>query len=126
MNELKWVANYSGGKQFPQFDPKSGAENKYKDIDREKLERFDLLNKETGKAIHSVYLREGQILVYRRRTFIKVKTNERSIVYLVGWKMDIMTNSGVKTLTVINYIHPDGSIALDGARNSIEFLPEEL
>ena len=52
-------------------------------------------------------------------------TGARVIVYLVGWQMNIFTNSGIKNMVVINYIHEDGSIALDGSRNNLQLLEIE-
>lgn len=122
MRELTWVANYAGGEQLKQFD--NGKEHKYADINREKLERFDLIDKETGKAVHSLYLREGQQLIWRRRTLKKLDQSF-IVIYLVGYKVRVLTNSGPKDLIVLNYIHPDGSVSLDGSRNNLELLPFE-
>lgn len=128
VNELYWVANYIGGDKLLQYEGLNGSdyakENKYADINREKLERFDLYKTETGKPIYSVYLREGQKLIFRRRT-IKQIGHADIIVYLVGWQMTLMLGSGPRNLIVINYIHQDGSIALDGARNNLQLLPIE-
>jgi len=35
-----WIAEYEDGTVFPQFDPSTGKENLYKDIDMTKLKRF--------------------------------------------------------------------------------------
>ena len=120
--ELYWVANYIDGKSLRQYQ--DGKEMKYADIDRDRLERFDLLDFETNKAVHSVYLRGGQQLIYRRRTLIKMD-GTRTVIYLVGWQTNVYTNSGLKHFTVINYLHEDGSIALDGPRNNLELLEFE-
>ena len=124
MKELYWIANYDDKTVLGQFNP-DGTENKYIDIDRDKLIRFDILEKESKKVIYSVFLREGQRLIYRRRTLINMGTGARVIVYLAGWQMNIFTNSGIKNMVVINYIHEDGSIALDGSRNNLELLEIE-
>ncbi len=124
-NELYWVANYTDKSKLIQYDDEHNKENKYADIDRDKLVRFDLHNTATGKAIYSVFLREGQQLVYRRRSIIDLTHGGTTIVFLVGWQMTIMTNTGPRNMVVLNYIHEDGSIALDGARNNLELLPEE-
>jgi hypothetical protein len=36
-----------------------------------------------------------------------------------------MTNSGPRNITAINYIHQDGSIALDDSRDNLELLDFE-
>lgn len=121
--ELVWVANYTDGTTFPQFDDQ-GRENKYANINREKLERFDMLNKQTKKLVLSVYLREGQKLIFRRRTLMHLD-GSKYIIFIVGWNIKIYTNSGPKDFVTLNYIHEDGSVALDGARNNIQLLDFE-
>ena len=137
INNLYWVANYVGGGELVQYEGgdfgkvnEKGQqcplkENKYQDIDREKLERFDMVDTKTKKVVYSLYLREGQNLIYRRRTIINLKTGLRVVVYLVGWKITVMVSTGPRSFIAINYIHEDGSISLDGSRNNLELLPEE-
>ena len=133
INELYWVANYIDGSKLTQYEGVTGfdyeKENKYADIDRDRLNRFDLIKTETGKPVYSVYVHEGQKLIYRRRTLrpvIPTPQNPVTIIYLVGYQMNIMTNSGIRNFIVINYIHEDGSIALDGPRNNLQLLPLEF
>lgn len=119
---LTWRAFYRDEKYLPQYN-EDGTENRYTDIDRYRLVRFDLVNEE-NKTIYSLYLQQGQRLIFRRRNFIKMN-GERWLVYLVGWQKTF--NDGVRdhNITAINYIHPDGSISLDNARDNLELLPEE-
>lgn len=35
-----WIAEYSGGSALPQFDPETGKENLFRDVDQSKLKRF--------------------------------------------------------------------------------------
>jgi hypothetical protein len=121
---LTWKAVYEDKTELNQF-ASNGIENKYKDINREKLVRFDMINTFTGKAIYSIYLRDGKSLIYRRRTLMTVGIPEPVIVYLVGWRETVMTLSGPKNFVTINYIHEDGSISLDGPRNNLELLDFE-
>lgn len=109
-----------------QFDP-DGTEHKYADIDRWRLGRFDLIDKETQKTVYSVFLHQDQRLVWRKRSFIDLKSgNVESSLHLVGWVMTIQTPKGPKNVYAFNYIHEDGSIALDNHRENIELLPEEF
>lgn len=127
MKELNWVANYADGTKLEKFAP-SGGEHRYQDIDRDKLVRFDLIDPQTNKAVYSLYLHDGQRLIYRARTLVNVARNielGRVRVYLVGWQERIMTQNGPRTVTAINYIHEDGSISLDDHRSNLELLPEE-
>lgn len=124
MKNLYWVANYEDKTKFEQFSP-DGKERRYADIDREKLVRFDMVDKDTNKAVYSVYLREGKRLIYRRRTLVPIGQQARVTIHLVGWQETVMTNNGPKNIIVINYIHEDGSIALDGSRDNLQLLDFE-
>lgn len=122
---LTWKAYYNDDSSLTQYN-EDGKENKYKDIERHKLTHFDLIN-EAGKKIHRTALHDGQRLIYRRRNFISLgNTEERHLIYLVGWQMTIITPAGEKNITAINYIYEDGSVALDGHRDDLELLREEL
>lgn len=35
-----WIAEYNDGSALPQFDPKTGRENKFSEVDHQKLKRF--------------------------------------------------------------------------------------
>lgn len=124
-----WRAVYHDGsgkltedKFLMQFN-EDGTENKYADIDRWKLGRFDLINR-VGKVVYSVYLHTDQILIYRRRNFI-ILGGRKSMIFLIGWRQSIQTPNGPKVITIINYLYEDGTIALDNHRNNLELLPEE-
>jgi len=119
---LEWVANYIDATELRQFQ--DGKESKYTDINRDKLYRFDMVDRDTKQTVYSLYLRDGQRLIFRRRTLKKVNVGD-VVVFLVGYQQTFMTNMGPKNVTVINYIHPDGSISLDGPRNNLELYPHE-
>lgn len=124
--ELEWRAVYDDDTILNQFEVKDGKriENKYKDINRERLVRFDMINPKTGKAYLALFIREGQQLIFRRRTLKKI-AHPDTVIFLVGYQQTFMTGAGPKNQVVINYIHPDGSIALDGARSNLELLDFE-
>lgn len=122
VRELYWIANYIDGSKLEQFQ--DGRENKYIDIDRERLQRFDLIDNNTKRPIYALYLHDGQALIYRRRTLKKMGQPD-TVIFLVGYQMTVMTNIGAKNIVVINYFHSDGSVSLDGARNNLELLSFE-
>ena len=35
-----WIAEYTDGSALPQFDPETGKENKFSEVDQQKLKRF--------------------------------------------------------------------------------------
>lgn len=122
---LTWCAIYKDESTLSEYNP-DGTKNRYEDIKREELVRFDMIN-EKGRAIYSLYLRYGQRLIYRRRTLIRVTSEgeKRQLIYLVGWQMTVYTNKGPQNITAINYIFEDGSISLDDSRSNLELLELE-
>lgn len=124
--ELYWRAVYEDQTELLQYE--NGKENKYTDIDRERLLRFDLLDFDTNKPIYALWINPGQKLIYRRRTLKPVVTTpERpeQVIYLVGYQHTVMTPSGPRNFKVINYIYQDGSVALDDERSNLELFPFE-
>jgi len=99
-----WVAVYQDGTTLPQIDI-SGRENLYKDIDRERLVRFDLVETTTGEPKVILHLQKGMRLIARRRTFIR-NDGQRGVVWLVGWQE---TKNGIN-FQVVNFVFPDGHI----------------
>lgn len=125
--ELYWRAVYSDGEELLQYE--GGKENKYPNIDRERLQRFDLLDFMTNKPVYSLWINEGEQLIFRRRTLkpaVPSPTRPEQVIYMVGYKYTYITNSGVRNRVIINYIYEDGSVALDGARDNLELYPIEM
>lgn len=126
--DLYWRAVYNDNSEFHQYN-EDGSENKYFDIDRERLMRFDLLDKATDKPVYALWLNTGQQLIYRRRTLkpvIPTPENPEQVIFLVGYKQTIITPMGPHSIVIINYIYEDGSVALDGARDNLELFPIEM
>lgn len=129
---LYWKAVYQKDGELDENEflsqfKEDGTENKYADIDRWRLGRFDLIRHEDNKAVYSVYLHSDQRLIWRRRTFKDLHSGEiKQVMHVVGWVMTIQTPKGPKNVYAFNYIHEDGSISLDDHRENIELLPEEF
>lgn len=95
MNSIQWVAQYED-ELFPQYN-EDGTENKYADIDRERLTAFSLV-RESGILIR-LHLDKGQRLIYRRR--VEVRPGDKTTVcYLVGWQKTI-GNENVQSIACI-------------------------
>ena len=77
-----WNAVYSNGKSLPQFN-EDGTENKYRDIDRTRLIRFDLYRNNTPIVV--IHLDAHKKLIYRMR---RAQNNHgyEETVYLAGWQ----------------------------------------
>lgn len=118
---LIWRAVYSDRESLSQYND-DGSENRYKDINRSKLSRFELYNDSVLKF--TLFIHDGQRLIFRRRNFIKYssKGEERWIVYLVGYQFNDEIGKNYK---VINYVHENGLIELDDDRKDLVILPEE-
>ena len=118
---MKWLAIYNDETFLAQFN-NDGSENQYKDIDRNRLTHFAMLN-EANKPILIVEMeRPTQKLIYRRRTFTDLVGKVKGVVFLVGWHENI----GGKSIKVINYIYPNGKIVLAGAKDDLELVKEEF
>jgi len=92
-----WIAEYKDS-ALPQFDPETGKENLFKEIDQSKLIRFglypfsmELWNKVNGSILSTlpkfiINLSSDDKLVFKRRNYIiKYGRSEiRKIEYLIG------------------------------------------
>lgn len=78
-----WVAEYKDGTALPQFDPETGEENRFADVDQSKLkafgwypfnfalaqkiyEREGLIVIPSNNSIHRIELKNGEILIAKR------------------------------------------------------------
>ena len=118
---MKWLAIYNDETYLAQFN-KDGSENLYKDIDRNRLTHFAMLNGDNKPILVVEMERPTQKLIYRRRTFIDLVGKVKGVVFLVGWHENI----GGKSIKVINYIYPNGKIVLAGAKDDLELVKEEF
>ena len=101
-----WIAEYTDGSALPQFDPETGRENRFSEVDHQKLERFgwypftsELAQKimkarkvivvPTGNLPYTVRLGNGKKLVAYRTNTIKLHTKSGEVdhgetVYVLG------------------------------------------
>ena len=101
-----WISEYTDGFALPQFDPETGRENKFSEVDHQKLKRFGwypfslkLAQKIlTGKKIrviptrnrsYTVTVEKGDRLVAYRTNTIKLHTRKGGVdhgktVYVLG------------------------------------------
>lgn len=102
-----WRAVYNDGSFLNQYND-DGTNNKYPDIDRVKLEFFELWNGE--KLLFRLHLEEGRRLIYRRRVGVAMGVGVTRVIYLVGWQQTI---NGVNVQDIA-YIFSDGHVELAG------------
>lgn len=84
MNSIQWVAQYEN-ELFPQYN-EDGTENKYADIDRERLTAFSLVR--DGGILIRLHLDKGQRLIYRRRVEMR-PGDKMTVCYLIGWQKTV-------------------------------------
>lgn len=112
--DLKWMAVYEDNTVLPQLKD-DGTENKYTDIDRERLTEFIIYNDEDDAKrkilVLSIDRDEGERLIYRRRNSMDATTGDTTwSVLLVGWQK-LVNGKNVQNL---NWIFPDGTIVNTG------------
>lgn len=94
-----WIAEYKNGFALPQFDPNTGKENLFKEIDQSKLIRFGLypfsfsMSEKVECGIPSllptkfiINLNDDDKLFFRRRNYIQLRGKDeyRHIEYIIG------------------------------------------
>jgi hypothetical protein len=101
-----WIAEYTDGSALPQFDPETGRENRFSEIDHQKLRRFGwhpfslklaqkILETEktvvvpTGNPSYTVPIKEENRLVAHRTNTVKLQIRKGGVshgetVYILG------------------------------------------
>lgn len=101
-----WIAEYTDGSALPQFDPETGRENRFSEVDHQKLHRFgwypfslklaqQILKGEkkgvipTRNRSYTVTVEKGDRLVAYRTNTIKLHTRKGGVdhgktVYVLG------------------------------------------
>jgi len=97
--ELIWKAVYNDGTELLQ---ESGI--KYSDINREKLQQFELYK--DNKLFLVINLDENKRLIFRKRVAMKVMSGDTENVYLVGWQEKV-NGSNIQNIL---FIFEDGHI----------------
>lgn len=110
-----WIAQYKDGQALPQFDPVTGVENLFKDIDQSNLIRFGLypfsseLSAKVSCSISNPLLEQIVInldkddkLVFLRRNYIQRSRNKenRFMEYLLGTQNYILYIDGFGNIEV--------------------------
>lgn len=100
---LEWTAIYNDGSILNQYN-EDKTENKYVDIDRTRLSEFRLQRPKEGGLVFSLFLEDGQRLIYRKRTEMTMGGSAFAF-YMVGWQMNI----NGKNIQSIAYVYESGS-----------------
>lgn len=120
--QYQWLAVYGDNKGLAQY-PKAGEENKYANIDREKLEKFVVLTKEEKPRVALVvHLNKDSRLIYRQRVEKRIGGGETRV-----WLVGSQTTKDGKNSQYVSAIFEDGHIELlDGwVENSAWFYSPE-
>lgn len=125
---LIWTAVYKDGTYLPQYN-EDDSENKYGNINRDILERFILVDRETDKVKFALNLDPSKKLIFRRRTAISMQSKVTEIAYIIGWQESVR---GKAVQNINFYFESTGHIEMiDGFKEDhrwfypVRFLPEE-
>lgn len=125
---LQWMAVYDGNETLSQYN-EDGTENKYGDIDRERLERFLLMDGECPIIV--LNMDQNKKLIYRRRTAMDMLGTHKEVVYIIGWQ-ETLDGGASSIQSILFYFASTGHTEVtDGFREDHEwfypviFLPEE-
>lgn len=123
-----WIAHYSDGTSLPQFDPITYEENKFSQIDQEKLvkvglypfsEEFARLLREHGHSVESRDLPIIEVDIFPPRRLILYRTvkktvslesnvSEEEILYCIGYQIT-KNNTNFKSIIEVT---SDGKITM--------------
>ena len=122
--EFYWKCQYNDGTEI-----KSTDKVPFKDIDRNRLEKFVLLQVNSDKPVVVLNLDPNKRLIIRMRTAMKVLSGEKESVWIVGWQERVAD----KNRQTICFVFPDGTVEItDGFRKGhkwfypITFFEDEL
>lgn len=105
---MEWKAIYKDGSVLNQYN-KDQSENKYGDIKRSKLVRFELVKH--NQVVATIHLDSKKQLIYRRRVAMHVtgpNAGLQEAVYLVGWQEN---RNGVN-MQALCFVFEDGHFEL--------------
>lgn len=123
-----WRAIHRDGTKLEEW---RGA--KYTDIKRRQLVQFQLIDMVKGKPHVVLHLKEGQQVIFRRRSTLAVNSRDitqvdRECVWLVGWQEN---KRGINT-QMLFFVFQDGTIEVKDKftedhvlYHPVRFLPEE-
>lgn len=80
-DKFKWIAHYNDGSQLKQIES-DGSKNAYGDIDRSRLESFELVHRDSNEHVFAMPFEDNQKLIWRRRT----DASSGMVVHVVGKK----------------------------------------
>lgn len=133
IDSLTWRAVYKDGKAL--YERLSdGRKNRYENIDRYRLIRFDILDQDRQRVL-SVFPSSERQLVFRRRRFFHGAPGQDNpltwTVILVGWHqlVSLKTPDGQhasKSIKSIAYIYPNKAIDFDDARSDLIIREQEI
>lgn len=107
--DLMWIAVYEDESNLQQWKP-DGTENKYSDIERDRLTEFHLIDRETQKTVYAMAIDSGQRLIYRKRVATSGLNEALWTIFMVGWQQTVAGQN----VQSIAWIFPDGSVISTG------------
>jgi hypothetical protein len=106
-DKFHWVARYNDGTALHQIED-SGKKNAYQDIDRDKLESFEMW--ENGRRLVYIRFKRGQQLIWRRRVETS-PTGITEVCHIIG-KQETVNGENIQG--IIGLFETDGRIEITG------------
>lgn len=107
---ILWRARYKDGTTLEQYNS-DGEANGYENINRDKLDAFEIFDSKDKRLILRMFLEPEQRLIYRRRVWQDFRTgNIKFYLYMIGWQQTIKGQN----IQSLNYIYPDGHVEQGG------------
>ena len=106
-NRFQWRAVYNDGSHLMQIDY-DGNKHSYSDIDRTKLEAFEMY--EGGVRVISIRFKPGQRLIWRRRVLMQ-SGGIKEVCHIIGKQETI---DGKNYQGIIGLFESDGRIEVTG------------
>jgi len=90
-----WIAEYTDGSALPQFDPETGKENRFSEIDHRKLHRFGWYPFSPKLAQQILKAEKMVVIPSRNRSYtVTVEKGDRLVVYRTN-TIKLHTRKGV-------------------------------
>ncbi|MCW4033816.1 MAG: hypothetical protein NWF03_00455 [Candidatus Bathyarchaeota archaeon] len=108
-----WIAEYSDGSALPQFDPQTGKENRFSEVDQHKLARFGWYPFSQQLA-QKVWSTEKMLVVAseNRSYSVTLQKGDKLVAYRTGTVKLQMRNGGVEHAETVYVLGVNGKKVL--------------
>ena len=119
-----WIAEYNNGSALPQFDPETGKENKFSEVDHQKLKRFGW-HPFSLKLAQQILQGENTIVIPTRNPSytVAVERGERLVAYRTNTVKLQMRKGGVDRGETVYVLGVEGGkvLQINEEGNAIDY-----